>query len=131
MGFFYDVYDFRKGYFVANLDRELSTKLRIFVYNDNGSRISNTITIPPIGWPDLEPSFSYKKDAVKIERISSHLIDKGYITYEINNIVNMSDAGQGTLQSDRTIDISSIEEGIYAIRVKNKGELIGISKFAR
>ncbi len=131
MGFFYDVYDFRKGYFVANLDRELSTKLRIFVYNDNGSRISNTITIPPIGWPDLEPSFSYKKDAVKIERISSHLIDKGYITYEINNIVNMSDAGQGTLQSDRTIDLSSIEEGIYAIRVKNKGELIGISKFAR
>ncbi len=29
------------------------------------------------------------------------------------------------------IDLSSIEEGIYAIRVKNKGELIGISKFAR
>lgn len=131
MGFFYDVDDFRKGYFLANVDRELSTKIRIFVYNENGSRQSNTITIPPIGWPDLEPQFKYQDDAVTVESISSRLIDKGNITYDIRNAVSLSDAGHGTLHSDRRIDLSSIGKGVYIVQIKNKGELIGTSKFAR
>ena len=131
MGFFYDVEDFRKGYFIANLDRELNTRLRIFAYNENGSRISNTISIPPIGWPDLEPEFKYTKDGVSIERISSRLIEKGNITYEIRSAINPIDVKQGTLASDRIIDFSDLNDGIYILQIKNREGLIGTSKFTK
>ena len=131
MGFFYDVEDFRKGYFIANLDRELNTRLRIFAYNENGSRISNTISIPPIGWPDLEPEFKYIKDGVSIEQISSRLIEKGNITYEIRSAINPIDVKQGTLASDRIIDFSDLNDGIYILQIRNREGLIGTSKFTK
>ena len=78
-----DEEEFRKGYFIANLDRECSTQLTVISYNDNGYQRSNTITIPAIGQNDRDPSFTYYAGMIYISGLNESAMARGEYSYSI------------------------------------------------
>lgn len=129
--FTYDVTDFRKGYFIANCDRELSTTLTVISYNEYGYKRSNTITIPPLGFSTREISFSRRGDILTINGIPEGILRKNRASYEIYNIANQNVFSTSAVLSDGHIDLSEIPQGVYAVTVRIDSEITGTYKMIK
>ncbi len=130
--FQYEVYDFRKGYFVANLDRELSTQLTVISYNSNGYRRSNTINIPPIGYPANAVTFKRIADGIYLDGVPQKLINSGKLSYSLQNVVpSVTSANNETINSDGVVDISNIPNGVYVLTLFGDSGIIGNYKFIK
>ncbi len=129
--FQYEATDFRKGYFVANLDRELSTRLTVICYNDNGFQRSNTITIPPVGYSLTNVTFMHDNQAVHIDGISSRSLESGNISCTVQEIATSKTYMNKSKLNDNTVDIGSLPKGMYVLVLYNGNECIGNYKFAR
>lgn len=126
--FLYEVKDFRKGYFIANLDRELTTQLTVVCYNENGYKRSNTITIPPMGYSSRQLLFDRISDDI-IHISGLQKIDG--ISYSVQNLVRTDlKLNNKTLVSE-DIDISNISNGVYILNVYEYGRTIGTYKFCK
>lgn len=132
--FEYEAYDFRKGYFIANLDRELSTNLYVVSYNDNGAIASETINIPPMGYPDVKLTYSYKRTKINIGGIPEELKGSNELTCTVSSVAGTSD-GMPIFKSldivDGSVDISSLPRGTFVMTIKYKNQQIGLFRFIR
>lgn len=130
--FQYEVEDFRKGYFIANLDRELSTQLTVISYNDNGLRRSKTITVPPIGFNTTDIFITKKDDKIEINGlISERELTSGKYSYALNNITNLNNSVQSGIVTEKAIGISDLQNGIYVFSLFRDAEKIKNLKFAQ
>lgn len=129
--FTYEVKDFRNGYFIANLDRELSTQLTVTSYNDYGYRRSNTIVIPPIGYNVDNINFSRNGNEIIIEGIPSKLIESQGIIYNIQEVMSGTRMKTNMILENNILDISEVPNGIYAITIYDKNKMLGQYKFVK
>lgn len=131
--FQYEVTDFRKGYFIANLDRECSTTLTVICYNDNGYQRSNTIVIPAIGYNNVTQiaalSFDMLNDAIMVKAGDEAVDNCNY------SIAPLSAARQQAGRNGMTngaIDISTLADGLYVLTaIDEKSGLQGTFKFRK
>lgn len=105
----FEVNDFKKGYFIANVEKDLSTKFVVYSYNKNGYAKSETLIVPP--------SVVYNSD-VKINgnKIS---IDNGLLTK--HGPINYA------IYSTSPSSVIQVKEGV----LKDKNTMIGISELAK
>ena len=130
--FRYDVDDFKQGFFVANLDRELSTKLQVVCYNNNGQTYSDPIYIPALGYPELNDlTFKVDNNKLSIGGIPKKTLNNSKVTYIISNLFIQSPLSSGVLTDECEVEISNLLEGFYIISVFNNGKMIGSGKFIR
>lgn len=127
--FVYEVSDFKKGYFIANLDRELSTQLTVISYNDNGSTRSNTIIIPPIGYQKSTLSLIKQGDKITVSGLTAQQLTNGSITCKIINPLYPTVVISPQIDSNGKMDVSNLTSGVYSILVYDKNERIGELKF--
>ena len=129
--FQYEVEDFRSGYFIANLDRELSTQLTVVSYNANGARRSNTITVPAVGYPNKTISLKKVDETIELDGISPRLMSSGQLTCSICSPVNSGGSMMIAPLEDGRVDISSLSNGIYVLVLYNGNDKIGDFKFVK
>lgn len=129
--FSYEVTDFRKGYFLANLDRELETKLSITVYNENGYEQSNQITIAPIGYGLNDVDLMAEDSSIVVKGVPNQVLSKGGLTCLISNVLNPLENAQISVPKDGVIDISQFSNGIYGVSLIYNGEPISNKKIVK
>jgi len=129
--FQYEAEDFRNGYFIANLDREISTQLTVVSYNDNGYRKSNTITIPPIGHPTREITFKRSNNVITIDGLSKSLKESENLRCSLNNVTGAIPYTKTLPIRDGEIDITDVPQGVYVLSVFNGSNKLGYHKFLK
>lgn len=130
--FRYVVKDFQKGYFVANLDRELSAKLLVISFNKNGQVRSEAINIPALGYPEItKVSIKAEDNRLSIGGIPKWMKNCGKISYTISSALNPTSIIRGTLSDIGEVNISNLQRGIYVVSVFNNGNMIGSDKFIK
>lgn len=114
----FEVKDFKKGYFVANVDKELYTKFVVYSYNNNGSSKSETLVVQPLVQSDFTVNFS--DDNI---RINSNLQkESGSINYSIYSSSTSSPmrVKEGVLNSQNpAIQINDLSKGTYILDIKS------------
>ncbi len=121
--FFYDVPDFKNGYFIANVDKEYTTTFKVIAYNKNGNTTSDSYVLQPIEpATSIDVRFRKNDDTILVEAISDRLQNKNIIkSYEINNInmkqqsytCNINKSGTTSNQ----ININNLSSGLYILTV--------------
>jgi len=129
--FQYEVEDFRDGYFIANLDRELSTQLTVVSYNENGSRRSNTITIPPIGYDTQNLTFTKRGDDISINGLNDRLLSSDKLSCTVTNVINPGIAAKQAAVKDGKVSVGDLSGGIYVLALYNGSDKIGDYKFVK
>ncbi|MCD8318789.1 MAG: hypothetical protein LUC45_08155 [Paraprevotella sp.] len=115
----FEVDDFKKGYFVATVDKEFYSEFTIVAYNKNGGTRSETVEIAPL--EPAEESFDVQvfRDEIKIKNTRKRNLSKQLLTsYEIRPLNDY--AVRSSLKGDITgnepsIDISSLPVGTYVL----------------
>lgn len=129
--FQYNAEDFRNGYFIANLDRELNTELYVVSYNANGFKRSETITIPPVGYPTREVTFKRNNDIITLGGISGRLRESGKLSCRVNSVMGAASYAVTLPVDDGKIDVAAIPQGVYVLTVFNGNDKIGNYKFLK
>lgn len=132
--FQYEVEDFRKGYFTANLDRECDTQLTVICYNDNGYQRSNTITIPAIGYSSSNGNITLQNygQYVQIKGLSEQFLSSGDWTYAIQNLTANTVVRKTSPLRSNQIDIADLPSGVYALTLTdNSGQRMKSMKFVK
>lgn len=129
--FTYEIEDFRKGYFVANLDPECSTTLTLISANKNGLRRSNTICIPALVNHDRDIAFRVGREAVEISGLGEAETQRGKISYTLTSPLSSVIISEGTVGTACNVDVSALPSGFYILTVNKNGRIIGSTKFAR
>lgn len=122
----YEVTDFRDGYFIATVDKEFSSTFTITAYNSNGYTRSYSYTIEalePI--TELSVDFVVEDDNIGVFSNTRNLSDKQLISsYQINKVsasqiqmMNMEETENTLPDEKNSIDISSLDEGLYTLTV--------------
>lgn len=131
MPFLYEIEDFRKGYFVANLDRELKTNLTVIAYNDNGQRRSNTITIEPVGSQTNSIAIKYLGNIIQIDGLNEKLLETRRFQYSLTRLNELSVSEDIKIITSNSIDVSSALSGIYVLNLYKDSEKIRTFKFSK
>ena len=127
--FSYDVEDFKRGYFVATVDKDYSTQFTVISYNENGTTRSNTITVPPVSEMDDASNIDFDiladKILVKIDEIRGRKI-----SYRIDPLLpSATGVATTNLNADGVIDISNLCSGMYVLTVYEDGNRSCSEKF--
>lgn len=122
----YEVPNFKDGYFIANVDKDCSSKFTITAYNKNGTTKSDVYELPAIS--TLKPDWNVvvNRDDIFISD-KNHLFDNvsdAISDIRITKVQSRSSSGTDvavklTLDDDR-IDTSSYGNGIYELKIKDK-----------
>lgn len=115
----FEVNDFKKGYFVATVDKEFYSEFTIVAYNKNGSTRSETIEIAPLEPASQNFEIQVLNDEIKIKNARKRNLPKTLLaSYEIlplNNYVSRS-LLKGNIESNEpSINISSLRAGTYVL----------------
>lgn len=134
--FYYEVSDFKKGYFVATLDKELSSTFRVRTYNTKGNVWSNTYTIPALSplANGFCPIYKVSNDIILISPKAERLKDLNlYRHYKISRLSFLATkmVCEGEIDSKGSIDISNLESGTYALRVTDVDGNLHEMKFTK
>lgn len=127
----YEISDFRKGYFIANLDRECETKLTVICYNDNGYQRSNTLTIPALGTSIGNLSFIRNNDNITIDGIPKLTYHSSNIGYSITCLSRNNKMVQSGRLSSNTIEIDNLPNDIYVLSIYDNSGILGSFKFKK
>lgn len=129
--FRYEVKDFRKGYFIANLDRECSTQLTVVSYNNNGSTRSNTIVIPALGYSVSNLSFDLSNNMLSIQGIPEKMIESGCVMYSIGKMSDLYGGKSIAKLESTTLDLNELSNGLYVISIYDEQRQLGSFKFSK
>ncbi|WP_302976859.1 hypothetical protein [Paraprevotella clara] len=115
----FEVNDFKKGYFVATVDKEFYSEFTIVAYNKNGSTRSETIEIAPLEPASQNFEIQVLNDEIKIKNARKRNLPKTLLaSYEIlplNNYVSRS-LLKGNIESNEpSINISLLRAGTYVL----------------
>lgn len=69
----YEVSDFKKGYFIATVDKELYSQFSIIAYNKNGNTRSETLIIEPLEPVDYDFNVQISDNTINIENTNSRI----------------------------------------------------------
>lgn len=121
----FEVQDFKEGYFMAIVDKELYTQFTIHSYNKNGSTKSDFLTVAPLisavhlfdihlGRNKIDMTYSLTNDLFK---------NTNYTIYS-SSFNNVSPLKKGILENRKsTIDISDLNSGNYILIIQtDKGQ---------
>jgi len=121
----FEVQDFKEGYFMAIVDKELYTQFTIHSYNKNGSTKSDFLTVAPLisavhlfdihlGRNKIDMTYSLTNDLFK---------NANYTIYS-SSFNNVSPLKKGILENRKsTIDISDLNSGNYILIIQtDKGQ---------
>ncbi len=130
----YTVTDIKKGYFIATVDKELSTTFKITAYNSNGQTASEVYTMGPLTLSKATVKPVVTDAAVTFVAVAGQALADGMsVTYEIMP-VNSSSAltlkGVATSAAP-TIDISGLKSGLYVLRFTPAGGETTSVKFVK
>lgn len=122
----YEVTDFKNGFFIANVDKDCSSKFTITAYNKNGTTKSDVYELTALS--NLKPDWSLivNRDELILSD-KNHLLDKvsdALCDVRMTKVQSRSSSGTNkvvklTLDDDR-IDTSSYGNGIYELKIKDK-----------
>lgn len=119
----YEVKDFKKGYFIATVDKEFSSQFTITAYNDNGNVKSKTLIVDPLEPAKLKMDISLINNSIKIVADNVRHRDKklvqSYAIYKLDNLSTPRYVKANTNLVDDQIDISDLEKGLYVISVNS------------
>ncbi|MDE6235365.1 MAG: T9SS type A sorting domain-containing protein [Muribaculaceae bacterium] len=116
--FTYDEYDLKKGYFIANVYREGTTKLYVISYNKNGSSRSNTIEINGVGYPDMQVSMRREGNNVQFTGFNS-VAKAGVLKCKVIDAMTANNVMDVVLDSTDSISLDSLEKGVYILRLSD------------
>lgn len=139
--FYYGVSDFGKGYFIATVDRELTSYFTVTAYNKNGNTKSETFVLPPLTPVNsLDLAFTVRKDYIDIASKSRKLReDAQYVSsYKIQSVLASQKRVEGSATAHLSssmdgnrIDISSLPKGVYVLTVEDVKGGVHSVKFNR
>lgn len=117
--YYYEVPDFKNGYFITTIDKEVSTKFIITAYNVNGSTLSDTYVLPPstdvisLGFcmSNGRIIISAGNDVDVAGMISDIKIDKISVSG-----VNNKATSDITIRNN-SIDVSNLTSGLYVLTI--------------
>lgn len=114
----FEVTDFKKGYFLAEVDREYDTRFVITAYNENGSVSSDMYTFHPMTANYMNLQFVRKGDIIEVRRSGSRRQNKNLIKdATIVNILQNGDNCKSISYDGNYIDISSLRTGTYTLNI--------------
>lgn len=134
--FRFEVPDFKKGYFVATVDKEFASQFTVVAYNDNGYAQSEVLTVDPIE-PAME---SYNAnicgDYIDIYTVGRKIANKksSIVAYDIIPLGTSSlmPLLKGDFCDDNTrVNISSLSSGLYMLNYYDSTGMKYSYKFAK
>lgn len=133
---YYEVPDFKKGFFVATVDKELSSEFRIRAYNSKGNVWSNKYTLPALQSSSngFTPEFRITDENISVRAKASRLYDKElYRDYIIRRLSTHSYnlVSEGMINSDGNINISSLPNALYSLEVTDINGVKHTMKFTK
>lgn len=129
--FQYEAEDFRKGFFIANLDMECSTQITVVSYNENGYQRSETLAIPPLSDISITLRFHFYDELIEVEGLSEVALENREYQYSIMNLSRIGDPVQGYTMHTSQIDTNDLPSGIYVLTIYDKNGSLGYYKFAK
>ena len=105
----FEVDDFKKGYFIATVDKELYNTFRVIAINKNGSTTSETIEIPPTDPSYEESNVVIHKNEIKIKNPKQQMMPCELYSVSVNSIRCI----KKETPIDGKIDISKLTRGKY------------------
>lgn len=115
----FEVSDFKKGYFVATVDKEFYSEFTIVAYNKNGSTRSETVEIAPLEPASQSFEVQVLNDEIRIKNARQRDLSKKLLaSYEILplNGYAIRSLLKGNIESDEpSINISSLKAGNYVL----------------
>lgn len=132
--YYYEVKDFKKGYFEAVVDRDYTSTFTITAYNKNGSTESYPYVLNPVDPSPIGITFGLKNQKISISaskrgvRTSSeNLISK----IKINSEIKSQKVVFCTNGKTDEVDISSLPKGFYVLEAFDIEGKSHTFKFAR
>lgn len=136
MPIIYEIDDFKKGYFIANIYKDSSTKFILQAINKNGTTYSNPITVKPINSikfkfdPEIYGDFIKLKFKDEDGVIYEKYVAKDYQIHSLNSYIT-STVKSGNLENTDVIDIGSLDKGLYVLNVKDEQNKTYSTKFQK
>lgn len=125
----YEVKDFKKGYFIANVDKELQTKFVVYSYNNNGSSKSETLIVQPLVSYDFTVDFSNENILIN-SNLQKNPVSINYNVYSVSPS-SLRKVKHGVLNHhNSTIQISDLSKGSYILDI-NSGNKRKSVKFVK
>lgn len=114
----YEVTDFKKGYFVATVDKELFTEFVVYSYNNNGSTVSETLVVDPL----VPYDFSIHLSGDKIIVNGNTRNDSRLFNYNIysSSTTTLQHVKKGVVSTTNpVIQTSDLSKGAYILDIKS------------
>lgn len=113
----------KQGYFIATIDKGLSSSFRLRAINDNGVTISEELIIPAsiTNTYSLDASVQDNDIQLLFRNVRNNLVSdkKVATTFQISNLSNSSINASG-FAHDNKINIQNLPHGIYGLKVLDK-----------
>ena len=115
----FEINDFKKGYFVATVDKEFYSEFTIVAYNKNGSTRSETVEIAPLEPASQNFEIQVFNNEIKIKNTRKRNLSKTLLaSYEILTLNGYATRSllKGNIENNEpTINISSLKAGTYVL----------------
>lgn len=115
----FEVKDFKKGFFIATVDKELYTQFKVIAINDNGQTVSDLVEVAPTDPSAMDMSVVVGRDAISVITNTRKKIGRNlcYEVFSVGNLVRL--IKKGNLNSE-LIDIASLAPGNYVLKLYDK-----------
>lgn len=111
----FEVKDFKKGYFIATVDKELYTRFKVIAINDNGQTASDVIEVPPTNPESLDVLVSNNSIELFSQRESKlKQIVTSYEIFQLGSVLKKVDSGKIV---GKSIELSKCKKGSFVINL--------------
>lgn len=111
----YNVKDFKKGYFIATVDKELYTRFKVIAINDNGQTASDVIEVPPTDPESIDVLVSNNSIDLFSQRESKlKQIVTSYEIFQLGSVLKKVDCGKVV---GKSIELSKCKKGSFVINL--------------
>lgn len=121
----YEVQDFKKGYFIATVDKDFVSTFTITAYNKNGTTVSYPYVLQPLSSSEkTHLNFIKEGNIIRIGTSARSILCQDQISsYDIrplNSVGIGTDACVGRFSMEgNSIDVTSLEKGYYVLIVND------------
>ncbi len=113
----YEIKDFKKGFFVPTVDKELYTEFKVIAVNKNGQTQSETIEVPPTSPMYSNVDVCISDNTIELKNVSKRMKKIPYEIYTVTDYISRNIISKVT--SNCTIDISNLAKGKYILILKD------------
>lgn len=131
--FTYYVENVKDGYFIASVDKEYKTTFKLRAMNKNGETISEELIMAPLELAKSVLDYKISNDLISLDLKKGRKLiadDKLLSEYKIVDMNKSLVMKQGEI-SNNTIDIHSLNKGVYGLQVVDADGEIYSAKFIK